>query len=78
MVMAAHLGAETGASVGDGLKALARNPFNSRAGLTSILTFKNPAAGLTLEASPRFCVFIPANVDPTVVMIGSLEVKKDH
>jgi hypothetical protein len=78
MVIAAHLGGEKGASVSEGLKALGRNPFNSRAGLTNILTFKNPEATLTLEPSPRFCIQIPANYDPTIVKIGVVDVKKDH
>jgi hypothetical protein len=78
MIMAAHLGSERSASVTEGLKALGRNPFNSRAGLTNILTFKNPAAALTLDPNPKFCVFVPPSIDPTVVMIGSIDVKKDH
>lgn len=74
MVIAAHLGGEHGVSFKEGLK----NPFNNRAGITNILTFKNPAAALTLEPSPKFCVSVPANYDPTVVMIGSIDVKKNH
>ncbi len=78
MIMAAHLGGETGASITEGLKGLGRNPFNSRAGFTTILTFKNPAAALSLKSSPKFCVSVPPNIDPSVVMIGKIEVKKDH
>jgi hypothetical protein len=74
MVQAAHLGRENGVSIRDGLK----NPFNPRAGITTIVMFKNPEANLILEASPRFCVPIPVNQDPTVVMIGFIDVKKDH
>jgi len=74
MVMAAHLGRDTGVSIKDGLK----NPFNRRAGFTSIVTFKNPAATLTLGGTPSFCVFVSPNTDPTVVMIGEIDVKKDH
>jgi len=74
MVLAAHLGKDTGVSLRQGIK----NPFNPRAGYTSIVTFKNPEANLTLEGSPRFCVPIPANYDPTIVKIGVIDVKKDH
>jgi hypothetical protein len=57
---------------------MGRNPFNTRAGITNIVTFKNAEATLAVDPSPRFCLPIPANYDPTVVMIGSVEVKKDH
>jgi hypothetical protein len=74
MVMAAHQGRDQGVSIKQGLK----NPFNPRGGLTTIYELKNTAAALTLDAQPSFCVMFPATVDPTVIMIGSLDVKKDH
>jgi len=74
MVMPAHLGSDHGVSLKDGLK----NPFNNRAGITSIVTFKNAAAALTLDATPKFCVPVSISLDPTVVKIGILDVKKDH
>jgi len=74
MVVAAHLGQDHGVSFRDGLK----NPFSSRAGITNIVTFKNPAAALTLGEKPSFCTFVLPNMDPTVIMIGAIEVKKAH
>lgn len=74
MTMAAHLGSDRGVSLKNGLK----NPFNPRAGITQIVTFKNASAMLALDPKPRFCLAIPPNIDPTVVMIGSVDVKKDH
>jgi hypothetical protein len=43
-----------------------------------VTTFKGSSAALTLEPSPKFCISVPANIDPTAVMIGSIAVKKDH
>ena len=74
MVMAAHQGRDQGVSFKQGLK----NPFNPMAGHTTIYELKNPAAALTLDAQPSFCVMVPATMDPTVIMIGSFDVKKDH
>ncbi len=74
MTAAAHLGADRGVSFRNGLK----NPFNPRAGITNIITFKNPSAALSLASSPRFCVSMPLNVDPTVILIGVVDVKKNH
>lgn len=74
MVAAAHLGGDHGVSFKDALK----NPFSSRAGITNIVTFKNPAAALTLPEKPGFCAFVAPNMDPTVIMIGAIDVKKDH
>ena len=74
MIMAAHIGKSGGMSFGAHLK----NPLNPLAGYTDIVTFKNPAAALTLPPTPIFCVPMPANVDPTVVKIGTIDVKKDH
>lgn len=74
MVITAHVGSERGVSLANGLK----NPFNPSAGITKIVTLKNPGAALTLEPKPRFCIAVPVNFDPTIIMIGSLEVRKDH
>ena len=52
MVMTAHVGSERGVSLANGLK----NPFNPSAGITKIVTLKNPAATLTLEPKPKFCM----------------------
>lgn len=74
MTAASHLGGDEGVSFKQGLK----NPFNPMGGRTRILTFKNAAAALTLDAKPSFCTPVLPGVDPTVIMIGSLDVKKDH
>ena len=74
MTVASHMGGDQGISFKQGLK----NPFNPMAGRTNILTFKNAAAALTLEPKPSFCISILPNLDPTEIMIGSLDVKKDH
>lgn len=39
---------------------------------------KDAAAALTLRASPKFCIAIPTNVNPAVLEIGTVDVKKDH
>jgi|SRR5208283_4069062 len=55
-----------------------KNPLNPSAGRTRIATYKDPAAAITLGASPKFCIAIPATVNPEVLEIGSVDVKKDH
>jgi len=74
MTMASHMGGDQGISFKQGLK----NPFNPMAGKTQIITFKNSTAALTLDAKPSFCVSILPSLDPSVIMIGALDVKKDH
>ena len=72
MVMAAHQGRDQGVSFKEGLK----NPFNPMGGHTTIYEIKNAAAVLTLPAQPSFCVMVPVTMDPSVIMIGSLDVKE--
>ncbi len=55
-----------------------KNPLNPNAGRTRIAMYKDPAASITLGASPKFCIAIPANVNPEVLEIGTVDVKKDH
>lgn len=74
MTVASHMGGDQGISFKQGLK----NPFNPMAGKTQIITFKKPAAALTLDPKPNFCVSVLPSSDPTEIMIGSLDVKKDH
>jgi hypothetical protein len=40
--------------------------------------YKDAAAAITLRASPKFCIAIPTNVNPEVIEIGAVDVKKDH
>jgi hypothetical protein len=74
MIIASHAGRDEGVSIRQGLK----NPFNPRGGITNIFILKNPAASLILEPKPSFCVTVLPNLDPTVIMIGTLDVKKGH
>jgi hypothetical protein len=74
MTMLVSAGREAGVSMKEGLK----NPLNPNAGRTRIAMYKDPAAGITLGASPKFCIAIPANVNPEVLEIGTVDVKKDH
>ncbi len=74
MIMAAHLGSAHGVSVKNSLK----DPFQiTGAGKTNIVTFKNPEAE-TLDPSPKFCIPMAASLDPTVIKIGTIDIKKDH
>jgi hypothetical protein len=55
-----------------------KNPLNPNAGRTRIAMYKDPAAAITLGASPKFCIAILATVNPEVLEIGSVDVRKDH
>ncbi len=74
MTTVVSAGREVGVSMKEGLK----NPLNPNAGRTRIAMYKDPAAAITLGASPKFCIAIPATVNPEVLEIGSVDVKKDH
>jgi hypothetical protein len=74
MTMAVSAGREVGVSMKEGLKS----PLNPNAGRTRIAMYKDPAAPITLGTSPKFCIAIPANVNPEVLEIGTVDVKKDH
>lgn len=74
MVMTSHVGSGSGISMREALK----NPLSHRAGITQIVTFKNPDASLTLGPRPVFCALVGPSSDPSAIMIGTLDVKKDH
>jgi hypothetical protein len=74
MTVVVSAGREAGVSMKEGLK----NPLNPNAGRTWIAMYKDPAAAITLGASPKFCIAIPTHVNPEVLEIGSVDVKKDH
>jgi hypothetical protein len=74
MTVVVFAGREVGVSMKEGLK----NPLNPNAGRTRIAMYKDPAAAITLGASPKFCIAIPASVNPEVLEIGTVDVKKDH
>jgi hypothetical protein len=63
---------------GESLKEGMKNPLNPMRGRTLITRYKDPAAPLTLGASPRFCVGIAASYNPNNILIGRIDVKKDH
>ena len=74
MTVVVSAGREAGVSMKEGLK----NPLNPNAGRTRIAMYKDAAAAITLSASPKFCIAIPTNVNPEVIEIGTVDVKKDH
>lgn len=74
MTVVVNAGRETGVSLKEGLK----NPLNPMAGRTRIAQYKDPAATITLGPSPKFCLSLPASVNPEVLLIGTVDVKKDH
>jgi hypothetical protein len=74
MTVVVSAGREVGVSMKEDLK----NPLNPNAGRTRIAMYKDPAAAVTLGTSPKFCIAIPSNVNPEVLEIGTVEVKKDH
>jgi hypothetical protein len=74
MTTAVNAGRDTGVSFKEGMK----NPINPTAGYTRIALYKDAAASITLGATPKFCIALPSNVNPEVLEIGSLTVKKDH
>ena len=74
MMLAVIMPKEQGESLKEGMK----NPLNPMRGRTLITRYKDPAAPLTLEASPRFCVRIAPNYNPSNILIGRIDVKKDH
>jgi hypothetical protein len=74
MTTAVSAGRESGGSFKEALK----NPANPNAGYTRIAMYKDAAASITLGTTPKFCIALPSNVNPEVLEIGSLTVKKDH
>ncbi len=67
------LNGKFGFSVTDALK----NPFSSRAGTTGIARFKGPGSPITVDASPKFCFFVPQNASQDF-LVGFVDVKDDH
>jgi len=81
MELAVQLTREKDVSVKQGFADLGRNPFsalNGSAGRMVINRYKDPAAPLTVGQSPSFCIFVPANFNPSQLLIGTVDVKKDH
>ena len=78
MMLAVQMPKEKSVSLSAGFKDLGKNPLNPRAGETIIYRYKDPAAPVTLGTSPSFCITIPANFNPSQIMIGTVDVKKDH
>jgi len=78
MMLAVALPKERGVSIKGGFKDLSRNPLNPTAGQTNLFRYKDAAAPLTLGPNPRFCVTILPNYNPSQILIGAVEVKKDH
>jgi len=78
MMLAVQLPREKSVSLSAGMKDLGKNPLNPRAGETVINRYKDPAAPVTLGASPSFCITIAANFNPSQIEIGTVDVKKDH
>jgi hypothetical protein len=81
MQLAVELPRQKDVSVKQGFADMAKNPFsamNGTAGRMVINRYKDPAAPLTVGTSPSFCVGIPANFNPSQIMIGTVDVKKDH
>jgi len=78
MMQAVALPRERGMSLKGGFKDIAHNPLNPSAGQTNIYRYKEASAPLTLGQKPRFCVTVPPNYNPSQILIGEVEVKKDH
>jgi hypothetical protein len=78
MMLAVQMPREKSISLTQGFKDLGKNPLNPRAGETVIYRYKEPAAPLTVGPSPSFCIGIPASFNPSQIMIGTVDVKKDH
>jgi hypothetical protein len=78
MMLAVQMPKEKSMSISSGFKDLAKNPLNPRAGETLIYHYKDPAAPLTVGSSPSFCIGIPASFNPSQIMIGAVDIKKDH
>lgn len=69
---------DRGMSLSGGLRDMAHNPFNARAGQTNIMTITNPSSHVTVGQHPKFCMAIPVAVSTDNVVIGSLDVKDGH
>jgi len=60
---------------------MGRNPFsamNGTAGQMVVTRYKDPSAPLTVGPRASFCIVIPANYNPDQILIGVVDVKKDH
>lgn len=78
MMLAVQMPKERDVSLKQGFKDMGKNPLNPRAGEMVVMRYKDPAAPVTLGTSPQFCITIPANFNPSQIMIGTVDVKKDH
>ncbi|HYK36009.1 hypothetical protein [Alloacidobacterium sp.] len=78
MMLAVQMPKEKSVSLSQGFKDMGKNPLNPRAGETMIYRYKDPAAPLTTGPNPSFCVSISANFNPSQIMIGTVDIKKDH
>ena len=81
MLLAVSMPRERDVSIKQGFKDMGRNPFsamNGSAGQMIINRYKDPSAPLTVGSRPTFCIGIPANFNPDQILIGVVDVKKDH
>jgi hypothetical protein len=74
MMLAVNLKKQKGVSISGTLK----NPLDPMGGYTNIRRFQEPAAPVTMGSSPRFCLLVPTNINPSSIFIGSVDVKNDH
>lgn len=77
MTSASHMGSDEGFNWKKGM-TVGVIPGHHYGGVTQIVTFKNSAAALMLDPKPNFCVSILPGFDPTVILIGSLDIKKNR
>ena len=78
MMLAVQMPREHDVSLKQGFKDLGKNPLNPRAGEMVVTRYKDPAAPLTVGTNQSFCIGIPANFNPSQILIGAVDVKKDH
>ncbi len=81
MLLAVSMPRERDVSIKQGFKDIGRNPFSAMAGTAGqmvVTRYKDPSAPLTVGPTPSFCIGIPANFNPSQILIGVVDVKKDH
>lgn len=81
MLLAVSLPKERDVSLKQGFKDIGRNPLSAMAGTAGrmvVTRYKDSSAPLTLGPRPSFCIMIPANFNPSQILIGVVDVKKDH
>ena len=78
LLMAVPMPKERDVSLKQGFKDIGKNPLNPRAGQMVVTRYKDPAAPVTVGASPSFCIAISPSFNPSQILIGTVDVKKDH